>query len=133
MVRGLFLTLAVVTLCASSAYQKKEQKRKSSDVEFVDTRVRRLERMTAVDGRLRNAGDKPLRGLVIVFDFLSTDGTPLTTAKTEVEEEVVAPGEDAAFHAETPTPPGAVRYRVRVFDEHDRQLKVANPGPFAIE
>ena len=107
---------------------------KKADVETVEVKVRRIEdgKITA-DGRVRVTGSKPVRGLTVVFDFLSSDDAPLASLKTEVDDEVVNPGEESGFHTVTPNPPGAIKYKLRVFDSAERQLRMANTGPFVIE
>ncbi len=130
--RALLLAFVSVALCASAAYQK-DQKKKPPDIQILEAKVRRMEQKIALDGSLRVTGEKPVRGLVIFFDFLSAEDQPLTSQRTGIDEEILAPGEEAAFHAETAAPPGAVKCRIRVFAEHDRVLRVANSGPFIIE
>ncbi|MBZ5724907.1 MAG: hypothetical protein LAP87_07910 [Acidobacteriia bacterium] len=129
--RALFVAFLSVALCASAAYQKDHKK--PPDVQILEAKVRRIEQKITLDGRLRATGEKPVQGLVIFFDFLSAEGQPLTSQRTGIDEEVLASGEEAAFHAETAAPPGAVKCRIRAFDEHERELRVANSGPFIIE
>jgi hypothetical protein len=103
-------------------------------VQVLEARARRVEEgKVAVDGRVKVTSEKPLKGLVIVFDFLSTEGETLTSQKVQVEEDVLARGEESSFHAATLNPPGSVRFRLRAFDTADRELRVANAGPFTIE
>jgi len=124
-----FLCLAPILLClgAPAIAQKR------ADVHVLEVRARRVEEgKIAVDGRVK-VGDKPLRGLVIVFDFLSADGDPLTSQKVDVDDDVLARGEETTFHAVTMNPPGSIRYRLRAFDGADRELRIGNSGPFTIE
>jgi hypothetical protein len=103
------------------------------DVQVIEAKARRIEDgKVAVDGRVK-VGDKPLKGLVIVFDFLSSEGETLTSQKITAEEDEVDRGEESSFHAVTMNPPGSVRFRLRAFDSADRQLRVGNAGPFVIE
>lgn len=107
---------------------------KKADVDFLEVKAHRIEegRIT-VDGRIRVTGEKPVRGLTVVFDFLSPDNAPLTSLKTQVDDDVVGPGEESSFHAVTMNPPGAVKYKLRVFNSNQRQLRAANIGPYVIE
>ena len=86
-----------------------------------------------MDGRVKITGEKPIKGLVIVFDFLSTEGETLTSQKVTMDEDELDRGEESTFHAATMNPPGAVRYKLRAFDKSDRQLRLGNAGPFTIE
>lgn len=107
---------------------------KRPDVQIVESRARRVEAgKVAVDGSARVTAAKPLKGLIIIFDFLSSEGETLTSQKIKVAEDAIGPGEESPFHAETMNPPGAVRIRVRAVDGAEQDLRVANGGPFAIE
>lgn len=104
------------------------------DVQVLEAKARRVEEgKVAVDGRVKVTGEKPVKGLVVVFDFLSTEGDTLTSQKIQVDEEELDRGEESTFHAATMNPPGAVRFRLRAFDGSDRQLRLGNAGPFTIE
>jgi hypothetical protein len=124
-----YLCLASILVClgAPATAQKR------ADVQVLETRARRVEEgRIVVDGRVK-VGDKPLRGLVLVFDFTSADGDPLTSQKVDVDDDVLARGEETSFHATTMNPPGAIRYRLRAFDGAERELRIGNSGPFTIE
>jgi hypothetical protein len=125
-----FLCLASLLLCLCPLAPAQ----KRGDVQIVEVKARRVEEgRISVDGRVRITADKPVKGLVLVFDFISTDGDPLTSQKVEVDDDVLKRGEESAFHAATNNPPGAIRFRLRAFDGADRELRVGNPGPFIIE
>jgi hypothetical protein len=126
--RSLALACAFLCLCALATAQRR------SDVQVLEAKARRIEEgKVAVDGRVKAVSEKPLKGLVIVFDFLSTEGETLTSQKVRVEEDVLDRGDESTFHAATLNPPGAVRFRLRAFDGADRELRVTNAGPFTIE
>ena len=100
---------------------------------MIEAKARRVEEgRISFDGRVK-VGDKPVKGLVLVFEFMSADGDPLTSQKVEVDDDVLQRGEETSFHAATNNPPGAVRYRMRAFDGADRELRLGNSGPFIIE
>lgn len=130
LIRMRFVLLASVMLCLCGMAPGA----KKPDMQILECRARRVEAgKIAVDGRIRNTGAKPLKGLVVFFDFLSSENEPLTTEKIEVGGEALDPGEESSFHAETMNPPGAVSYRLRATDSAERQLRIANSGPFVIE
>jgi hypothetical protein len=121
-----FLILFLVALTVLAA--------RTPEVQIVDVKVRRVEEgRVAVDGHVRVTGEKAVHGLTVVFDFLSADDAPLTTLKTEVDDDPVNAGEESSFHAVTMNPPGAVKYKLRVFNSDDKQLRAGNTGPFIIE
>lgn len=130
--RGLLIALTVLSVCLSSAQQNQKGK-KPPDVQVVETKCHRGEEKMAVDGRVRISAEKPLKGLVLAFDFLSTEGGVLTTAKYQISEEPLEPGEEPSFHAEILSPPGAVKYRLRAFDAFDKELRIGGGGPYSIE
>lgn len=127
-VRSLILCLMVAFLAVAALAAKK------SDVEVLDVKCRRGEQKVAVDGRLRVTAEKPLRGLVLEFAFLSDSGDVLSTAKTEVTDETLQKDDEESFHAEALNPPGAIQYKIRALSSAgERELRVANAGPFFIE
>jgi hypothetical protein len=42
-------------------------------------------------------------------------------------------GKEGVFHSEMADSARAVRYTIRAFDNHEKELRVANPGPYPIE
>ena len=124
------ITLALVSLFAAVAQQKQK---KPPDVEVLETKARREEARITLDGKVRVTGEKPLKGLVIVFDFRSPEKEVVTTQKTVIDEDSLEPGREGAYHVEMADAARAVRYTVRAFDFHDRELRVSNTGPFPIE
>jgi hypothetical protein len=118
----------LLCLCTLAAAQRRP------DVQVVEAKARRVEEgKITVDGRVKVTGEKPVKGLVIVFDFLSTEGETLTSQKVQVDEGVLDRGEESTFRGATMNPPGAVRFRMRAFDSADRELRLGNSGPFTIE
>jgi hypothetical protein len=126
--RSLCFVLAALTLCAVDGRSQKK-----SDVTLADVKANRLEEKMTIDGKARVTSDKPVKGLVLVFDFLSADKEVLTTQKVLVAEETLKPGDDQAFHVDSRFPVGSVRFRIRVFDNAEKELRVGNSGPFVIE
>lgn len=124
------LVLGILALAAPLTAQKGK---KPPDVQVIEAKARRTEDKIALDGKIRVTGEKPLKGLVLAFDFLSSSGEVLTTQKEEVSDEVLNRGDEPAFHAETMNPPGAIKFRIRFFDTGERELREANAGPFTIE
>jgi hypothetical protein len=119
-------------LCLTSLGANQKQK-KPADVTVLEARARRGDGKILVDGRVRVTAQKQMRGLVIVFDLLSPENGVMASEKTVVEEDWIQPGEERSYHAETSDPVRAVRYRIRAFDNGDRDLRAENTGPFPIE
>jgi hypothetical protein len=125
-----FATL--LAACSLLAFSPQKAK-KPADVELADTKVMRDNGKITVDGKVRVTAEKPLRGLVIVFDFRSPEKEVVTSQKTVVNEQTVENGHEGVFHNEMIDTPRAVKYTVRAFDFHEKELRVSNPGPFIVE
>jgi hypothetical protein len=129
-VRILLMALIGLTVCAQGAPQKQK---KPTDIEILETRARRTEDKILVDGNVRVSGEKPLRGLVVVFDLISAEKTVVATEKAVLGEDAVDPGQERSYRAATADTFRAVTYRIRAFDTAGRELRVGNGGPFSIE
>jgi len=122
--------LLVFTLFSAGAQQKPK---KPADVEFLEAKVIREPTRITVDGKVRVTGEKPLHGLVIYFDFRSPEKEVVTTQKAVITEETVTAGYEGVFHSEMADAARAVKYTVRAFDIHEKELRATNTGPFPIE
>ena len=100
---------------------------------MIETKARRVDDKITLDGRVRYTGERPARGLVIVFDFLSPERAVVTSQNTQVADDVVRAGQEASYQTVLVDPVRAVSYQVRAFDTGERDLRVANPGPYPIE
>ncbi|HXA51542.1 MAG TPA: hypothetical protein VNV86_14595 [Candidatus Acidoferrum sp.] len=123
-----------VLLAAGSLFAFVPQKQKKpADVEIVETKVVRDAGKISVDGKIKVTGERPLHGLVIFFDFRSPEKEVVTSQKAVIDDGTLEPGRDGVFHNEMVDAPRAVKYTIRAFDTHDKELRVANPGPYIIE
>lgn len=107
--------------------------KKPPDVQILEAKAHRVEDKVKVDGKVKVTGEKPLHGLVLAFDFLDHDNAILTSEKDEISDEILKSGESPGFHSETYNPPGSIKFKIRAFDSGDKELRIANPGPFIIE
>ena len=126
------LTIALLCLALSAASPPQKPK-KASDVQILETKAVRGITNITVDGRVKVSGDKPLHGLVIIFDFRSPEKEVVTSQKAVIDEDTLEVGKEGVFHSEMADSARAVRYTVRAFDFHEKELRVANPGPYPIE
>ena len=126
--------LTIAALCfalfAASAQQKGK---KPADVQILDTKAVRDAGKISVDGKVRVTGEKPLHGLVIVFDFRSPEKEVVTSQKAVIDEDTMETGREGVFRSEMADSARAVRYTLRAFDTHEKELRVANPGPYPVE
>jgi hypothetical protein len=113
--------------------EKKRKQQKPPDLEILVIKGQRIPERVAIDGRVKNTGVKPIEGLLLLIDFLSSDNVLLTTKKGPVEAELLQPGEEAEFRLEVGDPVRSVRFRVNAENSEGRDLRVENNGPFVIE
>jgi hypothetical protein len=123
--------ILILALAASSTAA--EKKKKAPDVEVVEASAHRGETTVLVDGRIRNSGEKPIKALMLLFDFMAPGRQVVTTQKGSIDEEVLAPGKEAVFHMELNAPPRSVEFQINASDGSGRELRVAKSGPFPIE
>ena len=119
-----------LALFAATAQQKGK---KPADVQILETKAVRDGAKIKVDGKVRVTGEKPLHGLVIVFDFRSPEKEVVTSQKAVIDEETMETGREGVFRSEMADSARAVRYTLRAFDMHEKELRVANPGPYPVE
>ena len=86
-----------------------------------------------IDGKVKNTGERPIEKLNLFFDFFGAGNTPITTSRTEIDQETLEPGQEAEFHLEMQDPVRAVRFSVRSEDSLGRDFKTVKPGPYPIE
>ncbi len=127
-----FVILLTVSVCILAA-DKKRKNAKPPDVTVLQSAARRSESKIAIDGRVKNTGEKPILELTLLFDFLAPGRAVITTQKASIDEETLPPGAEAAFHVELNDQVRAVEYQLGAVDRNQRDLRVANPGPFVIE
>ncbi len=125
--RYFVLAVAVLWLGTSVAAPKKPE------VQVLEAKARRDSGKILVDGRVRVTAEKPLHGLVIVFDLLAPENNVVASEKAVLDDKAVEHGQERVCHSETGENARAVRFRIRVFDMGERDLRVANSGPFPIE
>lgn len=110
-----------------------DKKRKGPELEILEVNVKRVEETLAVDGRVRNSGEKPIERLTLVVHVNAPGHQLITTQRGTVEEDVLAPRAEAEFHLQLPTPPRAVEVNIEAVDRGERELRVDKTGPYAIE
>jgi hypothetical protein len=127
--------LILIPVFASLVFgaETREKKYKGPELEFVEVKAYRVEGRVMLDGKVRNCGVRALRGLVLLFDFMAPGAAVITSQKMPTEEPELEPGQEHAFQAQLVDPVRAVRFKVRAVEENGNDLKIAKPGPYAIE
>src|SRR3954453_11930237 len=114
--------------------QKKGKEGKPPELELLEATAHRQDGMVTVDARVKNVGEKPIKSLQIVVDFVGPDRKQvITTKRGRVQEAVLDPGEEAEFHAQLEDPSRAVDFQISFEDTNGRYLRGENTGPFPIE
>jgi hypothetical protein len=124
------IALLCLALFAATAQQHPG---KSANVQILETKAVREGANISVDGKVRVIGDKTLHGLMIVFDFRSPEKQVVTSQSAVIDEDTLTAGREGVFHSEMADAARAVRYTIRAFDMHEKELRVYNPGPYPIE
>ena len=107
--------------------------RKPAQVQILSITAHRRDGVITLDGRIRNTAEKPIEGLVLVFDFIAAGEGVVTSQKSNIDQDVLDPGKESTFHFELDDPVRAVRYQIGAVDAGERDLRVGNAGPFAID
>ena len=130
---GIFcLSLLLLALPAGAAKQKSKAP-KAPNLEAVEVVARRAPGEIHFDGRVRNTGDKPLIGLILIFKLRNDDGGVVTEQRGELDQKVLDPGEEAVFRMGTRDAPRAVSVTIDATDNRRMDLEVGRNGPFPIE
>jgi hypothetical protein len=127
--KNALVLLAILSVALVGA----DKKKKPPDLTIIEATARRNADIIALDGRVRNTGEKPIRGLILLFDFMAPGKQVISTEKGPVEDEAIQPGQESSFHLETNAPPRAVHFQLNAVDHNGRDLRVQNAGPFAID
>lgn len=129
-VAGLIVCLL---LAFPAAAQKNKSKKGAAEVQILNLKIQRDGGNVALEGRVKNVSDKPLRGLVFFFEFLQFDGRMISRMTTSISEDVLNPGDEGEFTTQTPDQVRAVHVRLDAEDTQGRYLKVDKPGPHVID
>ena len=112
-----------------------QKKPKPPDVEIVEAVAHRGESIISINGRVRNTGERPIKQLVLSFTFFAPGKQPVTTQKTEIDEELLDKGQEATFRVELQAPPRSVEFSVDASDTafaaspHPARASRGRPSP----
>jgi hypothetical protein len=124
------LILAIVSLISGA--ETRQKKYKGPELEILEVKAYRVEGRITLDGRVRNCGVRPIRGMVLVFDFMAPGAAVITSQKMPTQEEL-EPGQEHTFRGQLSDPVRAVRVKIGAVDDGGDGLRIAKPGPYAIE
>lgn len=124
-----------LALCLVAAEKKrpKAKPEKPPEVVIVDFKVHRDAGNFAVEGRVRNNSDKPMKGLVLFFEFMEPGGKTISRMNTTVSDTPLEPGDEGEFLTQTPDQVRAVHVKLDAEDKDGRYFTIDKPGPYTIE
>lgn len=123
--------LALASLWFSQ--ERKGKPPRPPDVRVIEIKALREPAHITVDGRLTIGPEKPLRGLVVFFEFLAPGGAMISRQQTQVSDEELAPDQETSFHVQTVHVPRAVQVRLEAQDGRGQPIRLDKPGPYTIE
>jgi hypothetical protein len=126
-VKPLWVVVILALAGASIAAEKKP------DVEVREVSAHRVDTLISIDGRIRNTGAKPLKELILLFNFLAPGKVPITTQKIQIDEDLLERGQEVPFHVELNAPPRSVELTIDAMESAGRELRVGKPGPYPID
>jgi hypothetical protein len=116
-----------------AAKDKEKDKTRPPDIELLEFEVKRDGKSIVLDGRVRNISAKPMKGVILFFEFLESDNKLISRMTAEVTKTLIEPGDDFAFETQTRDVSRAVSIRVDAEDVDGRYFTVNKPGPYDIE
>ncbi len=123
-----------IALIGAVLVSGQDKKVKPPELEVSQVTCRRIdEQLMAVDGSVKNTGTKPIRGLLIVFEFFAPGKQSITVQKGAPEPDTVAAGDLVEFHLQLRAPARAVHMEIGAVDGNGRDLRVGKAGPYPVE
>ncbi|MFN7923665.1 MAG: FxLYD domain-containing protein [Bryobacteraceae bacterium] len=129
---AVFCILALA-VCGADKKRPKAKADKPPDLVVVTLKVQREAGNFAVEGTVRNNSDKPMKGLVLFFEFMEPGGRTISRMNTTVSEVTLEPGEEGEFLTQTPDQVRAVHVKLDAEDKDGRYFTIDKPGPYAIQ
>ncbi|MGD0200673.1 MAG: FxLYD domain-containing protein [Bryobacteraceae bacterium] len=131
--RRLVLLLAPALMLAAAGKEARRPSR--TRIEMVELKIRRVpeDGTVSVEGRLRNSGERPIRGLHVVFCVLAPGGEEVARQRGDVEQDPFEPGQEYEFHWQMKDPVRGVEVRVVARYAGELEVEVQKAGPYTIE
>ncbi len=132
---ALALALAWMLPAADRKQKKGPAAKPGPPLQMVGLEIQRVpeDHTIAVEGAVRNIGDRPLHNIILVFHVVAPNGEEVSRQRGQVPNDPFEPGEEYEFHWQMRDSARAVEIRVRALDRQGHIIDVANPGPYTIE
>jgi hypothetical protein len=125
--------LLLLLACLATAALQKRKQQDQMRIEVVEAKAERAEGKITLDGQVKNTGQKVIHNLILFFDLLDSEQRAVSRRKGSIDEEVLEPGQEAAFHFYVSDHARAVEFRMAAESPRTGELDVVKPGPFPIE
>lgn len=126
--------LVLLLACGLIAAPQDQGKREGAPrVEILELSAARAENRLTVDGRVRNAWDRPLSKIVLIVELLDSDRKLIGQRRGALEEDLLEPGQETTFHFYVPLQPRSIQVRLAAEAARVTYVQVINPGPYPIE
>jgi hypothetical protein len=132
-------SLRLMVLCAFLAGTLAAQDQKAQDhkgkpapVDVIEMKARRADDIIEVTAHVKNTGEKPLKGLQIIFKFENNDGAPISTEEMKIDETRFMPGAESTLNVQLRDSPRATEILLGA-ETSGAEVTVANAGPYQIE
>lgn len=110
-----------------------EHKGKPPAVEVAAMKAHRNDDLIEVAAEVKNSSDKPLKKLVIIFEFQDGAGNPISTEEMKVDEQPLMPDAESSLSVQLKDPPRATQVRIGAQAGGGVELTVGDSGPYPIE
>ena len=130
---GLILVLLVLALPVAAQKGKKKKEKGAPDIQIVHLKIQRDGGNIILEGKMKNISEKPMKGMIVFFEFLEFNGKMISRMTTQVSEADLAPGEEGEFATQTPDQVRAVSVRLDAEDTKGQYLLFDKPGPYTID
>jgi hypothetical protein len=120
-------------LAAPAVAQKAQRQPRPPDIHVVRISSVRQEGVITYEGAVKVTGERPITGLLLVFEFLATTKLLLSMQKIQMEPEIMRPGEEHSFHFQGRDVPRAVSFRLSAQDSAGRDLRLLGEGPYPLD
>lgn len=125
--------LSLATLALTTFLCPAQKKEKPPDVEVVAVTCRRNGDVLEFDGKLKNVGARPIRKLTIAFHLMAPGKQVVSTRRSPIDVDVLAPEDEAEFSFQAKAPARVVEFKVECEDTNGRNVSLDKSGPFPIE
>ena len=117
---------------AAQDQKAQDHKGKSAPVDVIEMKARRGDDIIEVTAHVKNSGEKPLKGLQIIFKFEDNDGAPISTEEMKIDETPLMPDADSTLNVQLRDSPRATQILIGA-ETSGAEVTVGHAGPYQIE